>query len=300
MGDGWPLKSDLDRVDDNCMADDDFVWAVKAEGHLITNKAGASARSQANELRDAEPIRTRLARLLKVHTDERAYRLGAVGEETVGARLRKLNPTKWLVLHDIILNEKGTNLDHLVIGPPGVFSLNTKHHPKAKIVVTGRGFRVNGHRQNYLPVAVNEAAKVARVLGAAVGQPVHVYPMIVVMGAELEVRSAPSDVHVVRRRDLPKWFLRRPAELSADQARDLMRVAGRPSTWTPSREVVQPALSLKPWNRRGLKRIYVNDPSGKSVGYRDEVTGEIHANDPSDLGRVTAALSNRPARQIDG
>jgi hypothetical protein len=58
------------------MADEDFVWAVKAEGHLITNKAGASARRQAEELRDAESVRTRLARLLKVHTDERAYRIG--------------------------------------------------------------------------------------------------------------------------------------------------------------------------------------------------------------------------------
>lgn len=83
------------------MADDDFVWAVKAEGHLVSNKAGASARRQAEELREAEPVRTRLARILKVHTYERAYRLGAVGEETVGARLRKLDPANWLVLHDI-------------------------------------------------------------------------------------------------------------------------------------------------------------------------------------------------------
>lgn len=191
------------------------------------------------------------------------------------------------------LNERGTNLDHLVIGPPGVFSLNTKHHPKAKIIVTERSFRVNGHRQNYLPVAASEAAKVGRVLEAATEQPVPVHPVIVVMGAQLEIRSAPSDVHVVRRRDLPKWFLRRPPELPEDRLRNLMRVAGRPSTWRPSASVSEPALSLKPWSRHRLKRLYVNDRDGKSLGYRDEVTGEIHANDPSDLERLTAALADR-------
>jgi hypothetical protein len=112
--------------------EEELIHAVKSEGHLVTRKAGGSARRQAKELRDAEPVRTRLARLLKVHTDERAFRVGAVGEERVGARLARLDTSRWLTLHDIILNDKGTNLDHLVIGPAGVFSLNTKHHPKAK------------------------------------------------------------------------------------------------------------------------------------------------------------------------
>lgn len=112
--------------------DDDFVWAVKSEGHLVTNKAGASARRKAKELRDEDPIRTAVARLLRKHTDERAWRIGADAEETVGSRLDRLNQTEWLVLHDIIRNEQGTNIDHLVVGSAGVFSLNTKHHPKAK------------------------------------------------------------------------------------------------------------------------------------------------------------------------
>lgn len=271
---------------------EDFQWAVKGEGHLITNKAGASARAQAEQLRAEEPVRTRLARLLKVHTDERAYRLGAVGEETVGSRLAKLDRSKWLVLHDIVLSEKGTNLDHLVVGPPGVFSLNTKHHPKAKIVVTEKSFRVNGYRENYLPVAAAEAAKVSRVLQAAVGFEVSANPVIVVMGAELEVRSVPADVSVVRRKDLPKWFLRLPPVLSDDQMRDIMRAAGRPSTWRPP-PTTQPVLTVKAWNRHGLKRLYVNDSTGKSLGFRDEATGQVHAKNPTDLERITKALNGR-------
>jgi hypothetical protein len=44
-----------------------------------------------------------------------------------------------------------------------------------------------------------------------------------------------------------------------------------------------------------MKRLYVNDPTGKSLGYRDEATGEIHVSDQTDLARVTAALADPPA-----
>jgi hypothetical protein len=274
----------------NMAEEEEFVWAVKGEGHLITNKAGASARQQAKQLRDAEPVRTRLARLLKVHTDERAHRVGADGEEAVGARLDRLPTPPWMALHDIILNDKGTNLDHLVIGPAGVFSLNTKHHPDKKIVVTEKSFRVNGYAEKYLHVARHEAKKVSEILSAAMGRAIPVRAVIVVMGAELEVRSAPPDVDVVRRKDLPKWFLRRPVALDQAVVNELMHVAGRPSTWKQVPAVTDPELSVKPWSKRGLKRLYVNDASGEGLGYRDEVTGKVHVNDPKDLERVTRAL----------
>jgi hypothetical protein len=273
--------------------DDDFVWAVKGEGHLITNKAGASAKRQAKELRDAQPVRTRLARVLRVHTDERAYRIGGDGEETVGARLDRLPNPPWMALHDIVRNEKGTNIDHLVIGPAGVFSLNTKHHPKAKVVVTEKSFRVNGHAENYLHVARHEANKVSEILSAAMDRSMPVRAMIVVMGAYLDVRSMPPDVDVIGRRDLPKWFLKRPATLDRSVVRELMFVAGRRSVWNPSLAPRPPAaalLSVKKWTRGRFKRLYVNDSTGKGLGYRDELTGKIHVEDPKDLERVTKAL----------
>lgn len=93
----------------------------EVRGHLITNRASGGARAKSKELRDADPLRTGVARLLRKHTDERAWRIGADGEESVGSRLNRLDQTEWLALHDIVLNDKGTNLDHLVIGPGGVF-----------------------------------------------------------------------------------------------------------------------------------------------------------------------------------
>jgi len=56
---------------------------------LASRRAGAMAREQAIALKQAAPVRTLLARVLKVHTDERAWRIGADGEEKVAARLEK-------------------------------------------------------------------------------------------------------------------------------------------------------------------------------------------------------------------
>jgi hypothetical protein len=82
--------------------EEEFVWAVKGEGHLVTNMPGASAREQADALRAEQPIVTRIARLLGEHNDERAYRIGPVAEEEVGRRLARLDD-RWMVINDIWL-----------------------------------------------------------------------------------------------------------------------------------------------------------------------------------------------------
>jgi len=51
---------------------------------------------------------------------------GACGEEHVGGLLERL-PPGWRVLHDVSLSRG--NVDHIAIGPPGVFAVETKSHP---------------------------------------------------------------------------------------------------------------------------------------------------------------------------
>jgi hypothetical protein len=57
---------------------------------LAQRRAGAMAREQALALKQAAPVRTFVARVLGVHTEERAWRIGADGEEMVAAQLAKL------------------------------------------------------------------------------------------------------------------------------------------------------------------------------------------------------------------
>ena len=63
---------------------------ASAELDLSSNRAGAMAREQALALKQAAPVRTFVARALGVRNDERAWRIGADGEEKVAAQLEKL------------------------------------------------------------------------------------------------------------------------------------------------------------------------------------------------------------------
>jgi Nuclease-related domain len=52
---------------------------------------------------------------------------GARGEESVGAILGGLEEGQWSVIHDATFGRG--NIDHIVIGPPGIFTIETKSHP---------------------------------------------------------------------------------------------------------------------------------------------------------------------------
>jgi hypothetical protein len=65
---------------------------------LAANRPGSAARHKALELRQAAPIKTFVARVLNVHTDERGWRIGADGEEKVAMRLQRVGEG-WCVLH---------------------------------------------------------------------------------------------------------------------------------------------------------------------------------------------------------
>jgi hypothetical protein len=52
---------------------------------------------------------------------------GAAGEEQVGGLLDPMSERGWRVIHDASLGRG--NVDHILIGPPGIFTIETKSHP---------------------------------------------------------------------------------------------------------------------------------------------------------------------------
>jgi hypothetical protein len=52
---------------------------------------------------------------------------GASGEEHVGGLLDGMSDRGWRVIHDASLGRG--NVDHILIGPPGIFTIETKSHP---------------------------------------------------------------------------------------------------------------------------------------------------------------------------
>jgi hypothetical protein len=201
---------------------------------LAGRAAGMAARSHAVALKDAAPLRTGMARLFGVKNEERAWRIGADGEEKVAAVLEKLarKDPRWCFLHAVPVGEQGSDIDHVVIGPGGVYTLNAKHHPGAKLWVGGDTFMVNGHRQPYVRNSRHEATRAGRLLSEVFGLTVKVNAIIVPVGAdELTIKTAPSDVHIVNRMRLRRWLSDRPTTLDAELVKGVFDVARRSTTW---------------------------------------------------------------------
>lgn len=201
---------------------------------LAERRPGHAAREQALALRRASPVLTFLARLLRVHTDERAWRIGADGEEKVAAQLARLikKDPRWRVLHAVPVGENGADIDHVVIGPAGVFTLNAKHHPGAKIWVAGRTFMVNGRKLPYLRNSQHEAARASRLLTAASGLEVQAKGVVVPVGAQsITIRTTPEGARVIYRKGLVRWFRRWPEVLEPKVIDRIFDAARRSTTW---------------------------------------------------------------------
>lgn len=201
---------------------------------LADTQAGAAAREQAVALKEAAPVRTFIARIFDIKTDERAWRIGADGEELVAAQLNKTlkDDPRWRFLHAVPVGNHDSDIDHVVIGPGGVFTLNAKHHPRANIWVGGHTFLVNGNKQPYIRNSRFEAKRAAKLLTRATGIPVHVTGVIVPVNAnDITIKQAPDDVVIVNRMALAKWLTKQPLRLTTDQIDAIYEHARRSTTW---------------------------------------------------------------------
>ena len=205
--------------------------AVSDVYDLAANAAGAAAWAKRNEINAQAPVLNLVARLLAVQTEERNWRIGAKGEEMVGRESAKLGDA-WRVLHAVPLGNRGRDIDHLLIGPPGVFTVNTKRRPLAKVWVGERTVRVNGHRTDYLPKSRDERDRSATLLTKACGFDVPVRSALVFVGlSDFTVKTPPDDVIVTTCRQLVKRLRSEPTMLTPDHIEYLYAHARRSVTW---------------------------------------------------------------------
>ncbi|MGD9956031.1 MAG: nuclease-related domain-containing protein [Candidatus Nanopelagicales bacterium] len=206
---------------------------------LALNRPGQAARARAAEelaaMREKSRVGTWLARTLDVKTDERAWRVGADGEETIGAKLEKLTKDGWYVLHSVPVGKRGSDIDHVVIGPGGVFTVNTKKHPGKKVWVSKNSILVNGQRTDYLRNSRFEGERATKLLTAGAGFPVFVKPVLIfttgTLIPDVTIKSRPDDVAILDRMDVPRAFKRSTVMLTPKQVAQVYAVARRSINW---------------------------------------------------------------------
>jgi hypothetical protein len=206
---------------------------------LAANQPGQSAAEVAAAYRQARPVRSLFDRLLGRHSDERAWRVGAQGEVKTARRLRVLTDPGpfdrrvtgvWRVLHSIPIGHRGRDIDHLVIGPPGVFAINSKNH-EGLVTATSTAITVGRRPTRYAEIARDEAARASLLLTAVAARQVPVTPVISVVGAPTVVRGRPRDVVVLPVDKLTDWLLTQPVRYHDEAIEELFALARRSSAW---------------------------------------------------------------------
>jgi hypothetical protein len=126
-------------------------------------------------------------------SDSWCYRLGAKGERVVGRELDRLMAHGYVVFHDVPFN--GWNIDHVVVGPRGVFAVETKTWRKpteisAEIVLDGDALiTAGGHREmSAHQQATANAESLGKWIGKAAAEQVTVVPVVALPGWRLVIK----------------------------------------------------------------------------------------------------------------
>jgi hypothetical protein len=141
----------------------------------------------------------------------RQLRLAADGEKAVGQFLDRLRTSGYEVLHDV--PGQAFNIDHVLVGPGGVFSLETKtwtkpKNGKAEISFDGGELLKAGFKPDRDPIvqAKAQAVWLGRMIEEGTGWKVQVRPVLLIPGWFIEPPAERSGVWVLEPKALPSFL----------------------------------------------------------------------------------------------
>lgn len=204
--------------------------------------AGESAREIARRRREKAERLTRVAD---------AYEKGAEGERQTAQALAMLPVSGWFVIHDVRWpGRRFANIDHIVIGPGGVFVIDSKAWG-GRVEVRDGVLRQNGYRRE---PAVAEAAEAAMAVAGQVPglDPYAVRPVLCFVG-DHPIEGWARDVMLCTPQNLVAMLVSRPHVMDAAEVRrtlvglqqTLAAAASTPPPATPSPP--QSSRVVAPW-----------------------------------------------------
>jgi Nuclease-related domain len=152
--------------------------------------------------------------------DASAWQRGATGEQRTARLLAPLERSGWAVLHDLAIPGSRANLDHLVIGPGGVFVIDSKQYRgRLHLDPSGRLWHGRYPLTPALQAVSFEADQAARVL---TDPGVVVRPIIAIHGAQVPWGKIVMDgIPVVPAKRLPSMIRALPAVLGSERVASL-------------------------------------------------------------------------------
>ena len=158
-----------------------------------------------------------------------AWRVGAEGERRTAAYLDGLAEHGFVLLHDRKVPGYGGNLDHLAIGPSGVWVIETKSL-RGKVEIEGDVLKIGGHRQDRIVDQVfREATSVQIALRQSLdGIGLTAIPALCLHRSRLPLLNrSVRGVRLASGADLTKLLRQGSPRLTAEQVQEVARAADR-------------------------------------------------------------------------
>ena len=153
-----------------------------------------------------------------------AWQRGAAGERRTARLLAPLERHGWAVLHDLAVPGSRANIDHLVIGPGGVFMIDSKQYRgRLQLDPTGRLWHGRYPLGPALRAVSFEADQAAQVLP---DPGVVVRPIMAIHGAQVPWGKVLMDgAPIVPAKRLPSMLLALPTVLGPERVAELANEA---------------------------------------------------------------------------
>lgn len=159
-------------------------------------------------------------RLFRILSERHNYQLGYAGEVAVGSALNELMRQGYYVFHDV-KGDGEYNIDHIVVGPNGVFAVETKAKTKSKKVPSERAYKVgydgkylyypdcpSAKQKDFIGQAERGAKWVGKWLSEAAGATVDAIPVLVMPGWFID-RTGPGGILVLSHNQLDELTKRK-------------------------------------------------------------------------------------------
>lgn len=161
----------------------------------------------------------------------------ARGERLVGAELDRLPPS-WIVLHSLPAPGASGDLDHIVVGPAGLFAITTRYVDGDRVFVADDYLLARGDRTPFARESIAAARRTAQLAGRTLPPSLAVRPVLVIAGARavrIGARARAVDVRDVTA--VRAWLESQPEVLDA---RTVERVAARVAAAFEESATVEP------------------------------------------------------------
>ncbi len=153
-------------------------------------------------------------------------KIGRDGEKVVGQYLDEMRENGYRIFHDV--RGGNFNIDHVIIGPQGIFTIETKTYSKpaqgkASVYFDGKSISANGYKPDRNPIeqALAQSRWLGEQIQASTGHLHSVKPVVVFPGwfvtASSEAKS--SSVWVLNPKALPKFIDKAPRQLKTEEVK---------------------------------------------------------------------------------